>query len=196
MFPEQLDRLTTSHHSAFCLWWQRDGLIARVILATSIPIVCRCGTKFDCQPILEAQLASEPTRTELQQLAEEALRDAQILLREGSWSFAYYLAGYAVELAIKACIAKTFKADTIPSKQRVLDIYQHKLSKLIGMAELGPDLQNQEQASQNFRAAWGVVNLWSPEDRYRVNSEQNARDLISAISDATHGVLPWIRQHW
>lgn len=122
--------------------------------------------------------------------------DAQILYSAKSWSNAYYLAGYAVELAIKACIAKSFKADTVPDKDLVIKTYSHELPKLIGTAGLTAELQKQVQASQVFGTAWGVVNEWSPDDRYRSNSEQDAKELIEAINDANHGVLAWIKTHW
>jgi HEPN domain-containing protein len=130
------------------------------------------------------------TRADLQKLADEKLSDAQILFNAKSWSNAYYLAGYTVELAIKACIAKSFKADTIPDKALVDKTYSHELQKLIGTAGLTAELQKQEQANQDFRTAWALVNQWSPADRYTENSEQDAKELIEAISHATHGVLP------
>lgn len=136
------------------------------------------------------------TRVDLQRLADEKLKDAQTLLQAKSWSNAYYLAGYAVELAIKACIAKAFKADTIPDKAVVDRTYSHEFRKLLGTAGLTPALQQREQASNEFRTAWAVVNEWSPTDRYTENSEQDAKELIEAIGHATHGVLPWIRTHW
>jgi HEPN domain-containing protein len=136
------------------------------------------------------------TRAGLKKLADEKLRDAQILFNAKSWSNAYYLAGYAVELAIKACIAKSFEAETIPDLALVKRTYQHKFPSLIGTAGLTAELQKQEQVSQDFRTAWGVVNQWSPDDRYVENGEQDAKELIEAISHATHGVLPWIKTHW
>jgi HEPN domain-containing protein len=129
------------------------------------------------------------TRIDLQKLADEKLSDAQILFGAKSWSNAYYLAGYAVELAIKACIAKAFKADTVPDKDVVLKTYSHEFPKLIGTAGLTAELQKQVQASRDFGTAWGVVNEWSPDDRYRAISEQDTKELIEAIGDATHGVL-------
>lgn len=45
-------------------------------------------------------------RTQLQILAEERARDAEALLNAGRWSGAFYLAGYAIECGLKACIAK------------------------------------------------------------------------------------------
>jgi HEPN domain-containing protein len=135
-------------------------------------------------------------RVDLQNLADQKLSDAQILFNAKSWSNAYYLAGYAVELAIKACIAKAFKADTIPDRGLVNKTYSHEFPSLIGTAGLRAELQKQEEASQAFAAAWGVVNEWSPDDRYTVKSERDAKDLIEAVSHATHGVLPWIKTHW
>jgi hypothetical protein len=44
------------------------------------------------------------TRTDLQQLADARIAEANALLAAGLWDGAYYLAGYAVECALKACI--------------------------------------------------------------------------------------------
>lgn len=45
-------------------------------------------------------------RTQLQQLAELRLRDADALLAARQWAAAYYLLGYCIECALKACVAK------------------------------------------------------------------------------------------
>ena len=43
---------------------------------------------------------------DLQDLAELRIKEARILLDAGSYPGAFYLAGYSVECALKACIAK------------------------------------------------------------------------------------------
>ena len=43
------------------------------------------------------------------QLAEQRLAEAELLLANGFWSGAYYLAGYALECALKAKIASSFR---------------------------------------------------------------------------------------
>src|SRR5204863_304605 len=53
-------------------------------------------------------------RTEFQQLAEVRIKEAEALLAAGLWDGAYYLAGYAVECGLNACIANLFKAETFP----------------------------------------------------------------------------------
>ncbi|MCP5119377.1 MAG: HEPN domain-containing protein, partial [bacterium] len=45
-------------------------------------------------------------RTDFQNLALERLDDAKVLLDGGRYNGAYYLSGYVVECALKACIAK------------------------------------------------------------------------------------------
>jgi HEPN domain-containing protein len=67
-------------------------------------------------------------RDDFQQLADVRIAEAAVLLAQGNYDGAYYLAGYAVECGLKAC----------------------------------------DQAEQ----------------------------LIAAITDAAHGVLPWIKQRW
>ena len=44
-------------------------------------------------------------RADFQRLADVRIDEAGVLLAAGRWSGAYYLAGYAVECALKACIA-------------------------------------------------------------------------------------------
>ncbi len=45
-------------------------------------------------------------RSDFRRLTEERVADAEILLANGRFNCAYYVAGYAVECALKACIAK------------------------------------------------------------------------------------------
>jgi hypothetical protein len=64
-------------------------------------------------------------------------------LYEGNrYSASYYLAGYAVELGIKACIAGLFQANVIPEKNFVNAVYSHKLDELLGLAGIKKRLQN------------------------------------------------------
>jgi hypothetical protein len=53
-------------------------------------------------------------RTTFQQLAEARIGEAKLLLANGHPSGAYYLAGYAVEYALKARIAEEFHEGEIP----------------------------------------------------------------------------------
>jgi hypothetical protein len=70
-------------------------------------------------------------RIDLQALAEERALDAQALLNASRWSGAYYLAGYAIECGLKACIAKLTELHDFPDKDFVNKSYTHKIDVLM-----------------------------------------------------------------
>lgn len=56
-------------------------------------------------------VASGPSRTDFQQLADSRLLEAKTLLANNLFDGAVYLAGYALELALKARICKIIDTD-------------------------------------------------------------------------------------
>jgi len=83
-------------------------------------------------------------RAKFQKLAEMRIADAQSLFQAGRYEGAYYLAGYAVECAIKACIAKLVRRhDFLPEREIVSKIYVHDIEKLIGVAGLKNEWENE-----------------------------------------------------
>ena len=71
-------------------------------------------------------------RFDFQELAELRVKEAEALLSQNYFDGAYYLLGYAVECAFKACIAKTTKEyDFPPDRKTVEAVYQHDPSKLL-----------------------------------------------------------------
>lgn len=135
-------------------------------------------------------------RTDLQQLAQERVRDAEALLDAGRWSGAYYLAGYAVECALKACIAKRTNQHDFPDKELALQSYSHSLDTLLGPAELRDDHKTEVAANSTFKQNWLDVRDWNEQARYRIWSEPDARKLFLAVTDPVAGVLPWIEARW
>ncbi len=135
-------------------------------------------------------------RQDLRELAALRLREAQLLLSGGCWSGAYYLAGYTVECAIKACIARGTERYEFPDKRRVDKSYTHKLEDLLGVAGLARQLR--EAAAPNTRLAsnWALVKEWTEEARYELHSETDATALLEAIQNRKDGVLSWLKKHW
>jgi HEPN domain-containing protein len=133
-------------------------------------------------------------RTDLQRLSNTRIREAKTLFEAGEYSGAYYLAGYAVECALKACFARSVRRYDFPDKS-TKDIFIHKLSKLLGFAQLEKELQKAKQADPRLEAAWNVVTDWTEESRYAVWTRADAERLLSAIK-ARGGVLPWIKRRW
>lgn len=135
-------------------------------------------------------------RKELQVLAETRLAEAQVLLKARKYSGAYYLAGYAVECAFKACIAKQFKRHEFPDKKRVNDSYTHNLKELAVLSNLDDDIRSQTAVDKPFRSNWDLVTQWSERSRYEHSDRAKAKDLINAIMSSDSGVMPWVKQRW
>jgi hypothetical protein len=136
-------------------------------------------------------------RRDFQALTNIRLAEAQTLLDAGMYDGAYYLAGYAVECALKACVARqTRMHDFPPTPGEVRRMYIHDPEDLVRSADLTKSLADRIQACAIFGEHWAVVKLWSEESRYRRWSVDEALLLISAITDPQHGVLRWLREHW
>lgn len=124
------------------------------------------------------------------------LEDSILLSNSDRWSNAYYLAGYAVEMGLKACIARRFVSEAIPDKKFVLAIHTHSLRDLIALAGLKSELRTLEDKDSHFAAYWGIAAQWIPESRYEQTDKFSARLMIDAIKEPNHGVLQWIRNYW
>jgi hypothetical protein len=136
------------------------------------------------------------TKNELEKLAQLRLDDSVFLLSASRCSSAYYLAGYSVELALKACIAKLIQPDTIPDKEFVNAIYKHNFQGLVATAGLLPELNTDLKADPQFAGAWGIASQWTTESRYAVWDCISAASLVSAIADPKSGVFRWVKTHW
>jgi len=136
-------------------------------------------------------------RTDLQILAEDRLKDAEVLLANGRFGAAYYLAGYAVECALKACIAKLTKAEDFPIKNSTNTVYIHDFKKLAAAAGVEAAIAQLAGSDQSFKNNWAIVGGWSEESRYDRSIDQPlAERMVDAVSEPQHGVLQCIRQYW
>jgi hypothetical protein len=106
-------------------------------------------------------------RKNLQTLSRVRVTEARALLNAGLNDGAYYLAGYAVECALKACIAKETRRYEFPDKKRVLDSYTHNLKELVGLAKLEESRRERARKDPAFEDNWKVVQDWSELSRYQ-----------------------------
>ncbi len=136
------------------------------------------------------------TKADLQKLAAIRLDDALHLLQTNRASSAYYLSGYAVELALKACIATLIQPNVIPDKAFINAIYTHKLETLLSIAGLLPQLQADTKADAQFAAYWAIATKWTEESRYEFWDPISAATMLQAVNDPVHGVFQWVKKHW
>lgn len=136
-------------------------------------------------------------RDDFQQLAEEHLRNAKALLDAGLYSGAYYMCGYAVECALKACIcARTNQFDFYPHPKIVQNAWSHKPADLVRVSGLNEKMDEDRKGDKELDLNWRIIEDWSEASRYESRAQQEAKDLFAAISDPHHGVLACIKRYW
>ena len=119
-----------------------------------------------------------------------------MLLAADCYHGAYYLAGYALECLLKACIAKQVREFDFPDKKLANDAYTHDLANLVVTAGLKQKLSQHEQQDLKFSANWMTAKGWSEEYRYELSiNQQDALNLVNAIIDNESGVLPWLKKY-
>ena len=137
-------------------------------------------------------------RNDFQKISRLRVKEARVLLDNGYPAGAYYLMGYAVECALKACIAKqTKRYDFPPKPSSVSAIYKHDLKELVSHAELKDELENEIEANPIFEDYWNIVEDWSEQFRYSDSiSMSKSRDLYKACTAQKNGVLSWLKKWW
>jgi hypothetical protein len=136
-------------------------------------------------------------RSDFQELAELHLQHAKALLDAQLYSGSYYMCGYVVECAPKACICKkTTQFDFYPSPDESRAEWSHDFKKLIKAAGLESDFDASRAADRDLDVNWESVENWSPHSRYEPRGQQEAQALFTAITDPDHGVFSCIKQRW
>src|SRR3990172_10252014 len=133
-------------------------------------------------------------RTDLQHLTRIRLREARVLLNNRNYEGAYYLLGYAVECAFKACIARQTRRHDFPDKKFVNDIYTHDLNKLLRLSGLEPEHRREIHANPIFELNWTIVKDWSEESRYDAGvNRTKAADFRPAVVSRRNDILPFLQ---
>ena len=136
-------------------------------------------------------------KSDLEALVDIRVKEAKVLLDNYCYEGAYYVLGYAIECAIKVCIAKQVKEHDFPDKQLAIASYTHRLSDLLGVAGLKQKLQEKEETDEEFKLNWAVTKDWSEDTRYEHTIEETlAKDFFRAITNEKTGILVWIKSWW
>lgn len=118
-------------------------------------------------------------------------------MNAGHYPGAYYLVGYAVECALKACVAKQVRQYDFPDKRLANEAFIHDLEKLVRVAGLAPVFEKERQTNRALESNWAVVKDWSETSRYELDiTEAQAKDLYTACIEPQNGILPWIIRRW
>jgi len=136
-------------------------------------------------------------KDDLQKISVMRLDEAALLLDHNFFDGAYYLLGYSIECALKACIAKQFKEHDFPDKKLVNASHTHQLDNLQGIAGLKQKLLDDQKENEEIELNWALVKDWSVDDRYQHGiSEQKAKDYYEAVTQEDTGIFSWLKNCW
>jgi hypothetical protein len=115
------------------------------------------------------------------ELTLRGLRDAEVLLRARRFDGAFYLCGYAVEVALKARICRTLKWHGFPEAGQdfrgLQSLKTHDLEILLRLSGVEARLKTKHLAE------WSAVVDWNPEKRYQPignSTQQQATDMVTS----------------
>ncbi len=118
----------------------------------------------------------------LEEISAARLHDAEALHAAGRYDGAYYLAGYSLELALKARICKTLNWANFPLTPKEFERFRsfkvHDLEVLLKLSGYEPAIKGKQLPE------WSTVKVWQPEVRYRpvgFASEQSTNEMLHAI---------------
>jgi hypothetical protein len=142
--------------------------------------------------------AGPMTRNDLQELARLRLREAQTLYKADLFDGCVYLAGYAVELALKARICRLLRVKEYPSKGDLGKAFKvHNLDHLKVLAGLSNEIEMSR--NKDLFDNWSKAVEWNPEQRYDVPGKYaagRAKVTLDALTDKPNGVFTWLSKRW
>jgi hypothetical protein len=137
------------------------------------------------------------TRKELQELARLRLREADALYKAHLYDGCVYLAGYAVELGLKARICRVLRVNEYPSGDLGKAFKVHSLNQLKILAGLTPDIDVRK--NKELFDNWSKAVAWNPEQRYKSPGKygaSEARIILDSLTAKPNGVFTWLLKRW
>ena len=141
------------------------------------------------------------SRTEIKKIALQKLKDAELLYDNGSYDNTFYLAGYCVELALKARICKNISIDYLfaPNSKHLRLFKTHDFDILIVFSGLSEKLEEEKALNNDFYKNWEYICGWKEDCRYGISgskTQAQALEILDAIRHPTNGFLKWIKKYW
>ncbi len=136
-------------------------------------------------------------REDFQTLSFLREAEAGALLGAGHFAGAYYLVGYAVECALKACIAKQTNQFDFPDRDAAVAAFTHDLERLMKAARLTGDFETTRRTNRRLDFNWSTVREWRETARYETTiREEQATTMLRACTESPSGILNWVRERW
>jgi len=146
---------------------------------------------------------------EILKIADTRLKEAKSLLKDKHYSGAFYLAGYSVELYLKAKICQNFGIDDLFAKdcntniKGISDVRKavkiHNLTVLLAFSGLNPKYEKLKVDAKNDKIKRKILSNisllmtdWNEEERYKSDASmrhQKIENMFNSLDD----FLQWIK---
>lgn len=145
----------------------------------------------------------------IKKLAYLRLEEAKILAEHKKYDGAYYLAGYSLELMLKAKVCDHLDIDDLFDEQCQMygisevrkALKTHDITVLLLFSGLKNKFESEKSRNRGFMTATASLFdvkgkcLWSEQLRYHIGkSENQVRDFIETL-DGEQGLIKWIEQN-
>ncbi len=122
------------------------------------------------------------------------LQEANALYEKGCYAGCIYLAGYAVECSLKVAICRALDCGGLPAtfKSHELEVLLLYSGQKRRMERDAPEVRRSLAKIQGFWTMKGAesIRYIDPEEF----KSDDATDFLSWVTDATLGVVPWLRK--
>lgn len=137
---------------------------------------------------------------DLKIIAETRLKEAKILYRNKLYDGAVYLCGYVVETSLKARICKHLNIPEYLDDGSHKQVFSsHDFDRLLILSGLSNEISLANAKNKKLFTNWSTLTSWKPESRYTsigTYSQQDALNIIRALTNKRWGFLNWIKNIW
>lgn len=146
-----------------------------------------------------------PSRADFVALSNKRLSEAETLLNAGQYEGAFYLAGYAVEFALKAVICKTLDIEIFTQSSDLQKGFMvHRIDYLIVWAGLSKKINDHASTDPRFQSAVNAFinppsnienwRAWTEKTRY--NENPCPQPISTKFIQNVKIFTTWLAQYW
>lgn len=134
----------------------------------------------------------------IEKLARQKLAAAKCLLENEHYDDAYYLAGYSIELYLKAMICKTLRVDDfylfekVERKEIGRAYKSHNYNDLFILSGIQCKFDTARIEEDGFEDNWEIVSVWNEGTRYECDKDP---DTVKKFVNASEIICSWIQKH-
>ena len=136
---------------------------------------------------------------DIQTLADLRLEEAEYLSKGGYLDGAFYLAGYSIELYLKAKIAENldvfdFYSQYAPKSDLSKTFLIHNLERLVLLSGLQTKFSAARNVDVSLDNCWETIRTWSEIRRYDIKGLHD-QDEVDEFIKALKIIIKWIKMN-